>query len=182
MWSNSKVEGTLKRSKIEDLDENNEEIKRKCCFTNNICKVKPFIKFGIHSSSKRLCPILNYVKRFIKNCKTKGNNLVGALATHKIKGVQQDLIKLILQESFAENHELLKMKQEIRSGPLKDLSPLMNKDGLIRVGGRLKHGNIPYDWKHRVILPKDHHISELTVRKYHSHLGTEYWLANLRKK
>ena len=71
LWSNSKVEGTLKRSKIEDLDENNEEIKRKCCFTNNICKVKPFIKFGIHSSSKRLCPILSYVKRFIKKLQNK---------------------------------------------------------------------------------------------------------------
>ena len=46
--------------------------------------------------------------------------MVGALAAHKIKVVQQDLIKLIQQEGFAENHELLKMKQEIRSGPLKD--------------------------------------------------------------
>ena len=47
LWSNSKVEAKLKGSKIEDLDENNDEIKTKCCFTNTICKVEPFIKFGI---------------------------------------------------------------------------------------------------------------------------------------
>ena len=72
----------------------------------------------------------------------------------------------------------------MRSGKLKDLSPLMDKDGLIRVGGRLKHASIPYDWKHQVILPKDHHISELIAREYHNHnhLGTKYLLANLRKK
>ena len=47
LWSNNKVETKLKGSKIEDLDENNDEIKTKCCFTNTICKVEPFIKFGI---------------------------------------------------------------------------------------------------------------------------------------
>ena len=184
LWSNSKVEAKLKGSKIEDLDENNEEIKTKCCFTNKICKVEPFIKFGIYSSWKRLCHILSYVKRFMKNCRTEGNNLVGTLAAHEIKGARQDLIKLIQQECFAEEYELLRTKQEIRSGKLKDLHPLMDKDGLIRVGGRLKHANIPYDWKPQVNLPKDHHISELIAREYHnhSHQGTEYLLANLRKK
>ena len=129
-------------------------------------------------------PHLSYVKRFIKNCRTEGNKLVGTLAAHEIKGTQQDLIKLIQQECFAEECELLKTKQEIRSAKLKDLSPLMDEDELIRVGGRLKHANIPYDWKHRVILSKHHHISELIAREYHnhSHLGTEYLPANLRKK
>ena len=108
-WSNSKVETKLKGSKTEDVDENNEEIKTKC-FTSKICKVEPFIKFRIYSSWKRFCHILSYVKIFIKNCKTELKKLVGALAVHKIKGAQQDLIKLILQECFAEEYELLKTK------------------------------------------------------------------------
>ena len=128
--------------------------------------------------------ILSYVKRFIKNCRTEGDKLVGPLAAHEIKGAQQNLIKLIQQESFAEEYDLLKTKQEIRSGKLKDLGPLMDKHGLIRVRGQLKHANIPYDWKRQVILPKDHHISELIAREYrnHSHLMIEYLLANLKKK
>ena len=65
LWSNSKIEAKLTGSKFEALDENNEEIKTKCCFTNKICKLEAFIKFGIYSSWKRLYYILSYVKRFI---------------------------------------------------------------------------------------------------------------------
>ena len=61
-------------------------------------------------------------------------------------------------EIFVEEYKLLKTKQEIRSGKLKDLSLLMNEDGLIEVRGRLKHANILYCWKHQVILRKDHHM------------------------
>ena len=55
---------------------------------------------------------------------------------------------------------------------------------LIRVGGWLKHARFPNDWEHWLILPKDHNISELIAREYynHSHLETEYLLANLRNK
>ena len=70
LWSNSKLKAKLKGIKIEDLDENNEEIKTKC-FANKICKVEPFIKFGIYSSWKRLCHILSYVKKFIKTAEQK---------------------------------------------------------------------------------------------------------------
>ena len=35
------------------------------------------------------------------------------------------------------------MKQEISCEKFKDLNPLIDKDGLIRVGDRLKHANIP---------------------------------------
>ena len=79
----------------------------------------------------------------MKNCRTEGNKLEGALAAHEIKGSQQDVIKSIQQESFAEEYGLLKTKQEIRSGKFKGLSSLMDKDGLIRVGGLLKHANFP---------------------------------------
>ena len=71
LWSNSKVEVKIKGSKIEDMEESKEEIKAKCCSANKICKVEPFIKFGIYSSWKRLCHILSYVKRFIKKLHDK---------------------------------------------------------------------------------------------------------------
>ena len=50
LWSNSKIEAKVIGSKFEALDENNEEIKAKCCFTNKICKLEAFIKFRICSS------------------------------------------------------------------------------------------------------------------------------------
>lgn len=76
---------------------------------------------------------------------------------------------------------MLKTKQ-IRSGKLKDFSSFMDKDGLTRVGGRLIHVNIPYDWKQEIILPKDHHYSELSSRKYQSQSFMERILASQSKE
>lgn len=58
----------------------------------------------------------------------------------------------------------------------------MDKDGLTRVGGRLIHVNIPYDWKQEIILPKDHHYSELSSRKYQSQSFMERILASQSKE
>ena len=70
-----------------------QNLKKVILKTNKIWKAEPFIKFGIYSSWNRLCHILSYVKRFIKNYRSEGNNLVGSLATYEIKVARQDLIK-----------------------------------------------------------------------------------------
>ena len=46
----------------------------------------------------------------------------------------------------------------LRSNLLWRLSPFLHSDGILRVGGSLEMSNLPYDAKHRVILPKKHHI------------------------
>ena len=76
---------------------------------------------------------------------------------------------------------MLKTKQ-IRSGKLKDFSSFMDKDELTRVGGRLIHVNIPYDWKQEIILPKDQHNSELSSRKYQSQSFMDRILASQSKE
>lgn len=76
---------------------------------------------------------------------------------------------------------MLKTKQ-IRSGKLKDFISFMDKDGLTRVGGRLIHVNISYDWKQEIILPKDHHNSELSSRKYRSQSFMDQILASQPKE
>ena len=59
------------------------------------------------------------------------------------------------------------------------------KDGLLRVGGRLRHAAIPEEAKHQIILPKNHHISTMIIRHVHQtvkHQGREHVLAELRQK
>ena len=62
------------------------------------------------------------------------------------------------------------------------LAPYIDDEGLVRVGGRLKHlGTIAAN---PVLLPKCH-LSKLKVTDEHvhtGHMGTEYVLANLRSK
>lgn len=45
-------------------------------------------------------------------------------------------------------------KKVANKSDLKSLNPFINKDGLLRIGGRLKNANLRYNRKHPWILPR----------------------------
>jgi hypothetical protein len=47
----------------------------------------------------------------------------------------------------------------------------MDEEGLLRVGTRLIHADIPYTYKYPIILPQDHHVTHLKVFEKHVELG-----------
>ena len=58
-------------------------------------------------------------------------------------------------------------------------------DGIIRVGGRLKHALISYEAKYPMILPNNDHVSILIIRHYHEilgHAGREHVLSFVRQR
>ena len=58
-------------------------------------------------------------------------------------------------------------------------------DGILTVGGRLHHASLPEDAKHQIILPKDHHVTNLIVWHYHfasGHSGRDHLPSLLRSK
>ena len=93
------------------------------------------------------------------------------LKSAQIARNQDDLPNLSLEED--KNRKEIqrevfdgKILKELK-GKLSKLDPYFDKkDGLIRVGGRLKQGTLPYAVK-QVILPKDHHTVKLLVMYYH---------------
>ena len=67
---------------------------------------------------------------------------------------------------------------------LSKLNPVLDGEGILRVGGRLENAAISYDAKHQIILPYRHHVTNLIIQKYHQeagHLGQEYALSSLRQ-
>jgi hypothetical protein len=65
------------------------------------------------------------------------------------------------------------------------LSPFMDANGLLRVGGRLHHSNISKDRKHPLILPGNNHLSKLIISNEHIKLlpgGAQLTVASLRQK
>ena len=67
---------------------------------------------------------------------------------------------------------------------LVQLCPYIDNEGALRVGGRLKHAPISSASKHQLILPKDHHVTQLIIHHEHrsnGHVGTEHVLANIRQ-
>ena len=64
------------------------------------------------------------------------------------------------------------------------LKPFSDQSGILRVGGCLTHAPIPYETKHLIIFPSNHHITHLVISRYHSlgHAGQERILVKVRQK
>ncbi|XP_068140048.1 uncharacterized protein [Drosophila tropicalis] len=64
--------------------------------------------------------------------------------------------------------QLLLRKQSVeRRSILSKLSPFVDEDGIVRVGGRLERSQLPADAKHPVVLPKQHRLVELLLKHEH---------------
>jgi hypothetical protein len=50
---------------------------------------------------------------------------------------------------------------------LAQLMPLIDDQGIIRVGGRLRYSSLTYDIKHPILLPKSSHLTTLLIQHYH---------------
>ena len=61
----------------------------------------------------------------------------------------------------------------------------LDKDGVWRCGGRLSKAEIPYDVRHPILLPRQHHLATLVVRCAHFrilHNGVKETLTEVRSK
>ena len=62
---------------------------------------------------------------------------------------------------------------------------LSDNDGILRVGGRLSHADVPYSQKYPIILPPYHHSTKLIIDYHHrrlGHSGTLHVLASIRSQ
>lgn len=80
--------------------------------------------------------------------------------------------KLILETEqrsvYDEDYAALKTGGEVpSSSSILDLDSYMS-DGLLRVGGRLRHASLKSEEKTPIILPKQNHVTKLLVKHYHT--------------
>ena len=125
--------------------------------------------------------------RLQKGFKWKGNAAVEDKKTEhftpvnveELRHAEYEIIKAIQKKVFSKEiaflSETAKPRQEReRYTSLKKLSaigrldPFIDQDGLLRVGGRIRHADLPFNEKHPVILPKKGHITELVIRHHHA--------------
>ncbi|XP_068729037.1 uncharacterized protein [Montipora capricornis] len=90
-----------------------------------------------------------------------------------------------LQASNSKTQEKRALRTSGSSGSIYKLRPMLDKEGALRVGGRLVNTSLNYQSKHQLLLPYNHHLSRLLIMAHHQsvgHLGQEYVLTSLRKK
>lgn len=145
-------------------------------------KVSP-INFNRLSNFRRLQRAWVYVLRFIANIRTKTRNISEPTAVEMDKALLI-IVKLVQQEAFLDLFKLLSCGSQKRNN-YSGLSPFVDSDGLIRVGGRLKYSSIPYDGKHQLLLPDKHQVTLALIRKLHEehlHVGQRGLLSIVRER
>ena len=68
-----------------------------------------------------------------------------------------------------------------QSSEIISLNPIF--EDLIKLGGRIRHADVPKNAKHQIILAKDHPLSFLVIQNIHEenfHVEREHTLALLR--
>ena len=94
----------------------------------------------------------------------------------------KDLIRRCQEEEFLKEVRPIKGGKNIDASS--NLTPVLDQDGILRVGGRIGKVDLPYKSRHPVILPAKHEITRKIVRQFHEgqpHGGTNFVLVHIRQ-
>ena len=151
--------------------------------------------------------ILRYRSNLLRECRRRKegtakvlvSEIPSPISVEEMHSAEIEVLKYVQRQCFREELvclqgkeskvELKKSVRARRTGSVKKSSSIAKldpelRDGLLCVGGRLRHAPIEQEQRHPVILPKKHHVVDLIVRHYHllsGHSGQEYVLSLIRK-
>ena len=151
-------------------------------------------KVSLQQSPKKL------VHAAKKTSKEKDTSTYRSPSVDEMRKAEQAILKSLQEEVFPEEIKILKSlevqnddaSREFakrrnlsmkKTSSLYRLDPYLDKDGVLRVGGRIRNALVSYEIKHPVILPSKGHITALLVRYHYeriSHQGRGMTLNDLR--
>ncbi|XP_062537904.1 uncharacterized protein LOC134206232 [Armigeres subalbatus] len=157
--------------------------------TVNVCaeeRSETFTIFENVSSYRKMVRVMVWINRFIgilkkKTDVPKTSYMSGAEKTIAIR----QLVKLVQGNAYPELISRLKQGKLIDARHrLITLSPFVDDQGVLRVGGRLRNKSCNFDMKHQYILPPYHKLTETVIREYHRenmHSGNQLTLSMIRE-
>jgi len=93
---------------------------------------------------------------------------------------------MVQQISYAQEIRNLMEQQEVAaSSSLNTMHLSIDKEGLLRVGGRLQQSTLSYQTMHQMVLLSNHYYTKLFVSAEHirlHHAGPQLLMASLREK
>ena len=130
-----------------------------------------------HSSWRKLVRIIAYCLRWRYHNK-------GPLTATELHQSRNVIIRTSQRSAFRDEIDALsKNSNALLQNKLQRLNPFLDNDGLLRVGGRLKHAVLPFSQRHPIILPKSH-TTTLIIEQEHRrqlHAGVQATLYAVRR-
>lgn len=146
-----------------------------------------FLLIEKSSNLLRLKRIVAYVLRYVDRFKKPKELRIGPLTSQELKIAMQACLKITQAHEFPQE-----LKNNFSSKRVIKLSPFLDEEGMLRVGGRLSRSSLPERSKHPILLSKTCNLARLICDFYHTdllHAGllvtmTEiqrtYWIISLR--
>lgn len=149
---------------------------------------EPDLVVSLSEKFSTLCKlqrVMSYVRRFIHNCRIpkskESERKYSALSYQELNDATMCIVKHVQGHAFP-------VKNLSRNGSqcpsdLISLTPFVDQQGFVRVGGRLANSNLPYKAKHPLLLPKKCNFSYLLCRHFHilaAHGGSNLSTALMR--
>ncbi|XP_046397751.1 uncharacterized protein LOC124164469 [Ischnura elegans] len=145
---------------------------------------KEFDLLHRYSSLDKLLRITAYCLRFFHNSSRSSVRFTGPLSAQEVNQAMLQLIKVVQRQMFAQEFRELSNDGEVgRRSRLRTLSPFLDTNMIIRVGGRIKASEESYDTKHPIVLPGNDYLSKLIAMKEHLkhlHCAPQALLSSLR--
>ncbi len=103
----------------------------------------------------------------------------------KTNGDYLDLIKQSQLESFKEEIDTLRRGKQLKTtSSLITFTPLLDSNGVLRLGGRIRRADLPYDARHPILLSSNHPLATKIITAFHirlQHVGTDFILTHIRQ-
>ena len=156
--------------------------------TNMIGKEEPMTPDpGRFSSWLRYKRVVAWILRFAQNAATPANEdrRKGQLSQDEILRAEKCVLLAAQKREYpVELRKLEKGEQLPPSSSLRPLTPVIDGDGIMRVGGRLTNAPLSRDARHPVVLPRQSDITRLIIAGKHAevaHAGPEHTLSAVRE-
>ncbi|XP_033212236.1 uncharacterized protein LOC117169837 [Belonocnema kinseyi] len=136
------------------------------------------------SSFKKLKLVFAYVLLFSHNAMNPTNKISGPITVLELEAATRAVIITTQRVRFSNKiHSLTNADHLSIKSRLIPLKPFVDKQGILRVGGRLNHSDLFEERKHPILLPPNHHVTQLIFREEHErlkHAGTQATLYSVR--
>lgn len=147
--------------------------------------VEPWNLLNKYLDLNRLLRITAVCRRTIYRFRrTNNSSLTLPITPQKLEDAKLYWVKVVQQYYFQQEIKTLSKRQPLpKSNSLLKLTPFMDTEGLLRIGGRLESSQLPSSAKHPLILPKESTLTQLIIADAHRrrmHGGTQLTLSFIR--
>ncbi|XP_070132588.1 uncharacterized protein [Drosophila bipectinata] len=135
-----------------------------------------------NNSFNKLLRIIAYIMRFRRKKKYTSHTI----EFEEIMAARKIVFRNIQKIDFKDDIKHLKRQREtLKGSSINSLSPFLDQNGILRVGGRLEAANISFDSKHPILLPYNDPVVKMILVQIHKdnmHCGPQALLTASRQQ